>query len=217
MTRGESMNAHLIFQFQDKKVLGAIVESLGEELDELETAFQGLKNDRWLDTAEGKQLDGIGEIVGQSRIIKDAIQLPFFGFLHQPNTLGFGMGKMRRRKEPWLTNAVLADEEYPMLIRLKIAINTTDGTMEGTIYSIQYIYKAEKVVVTDTGNASFSISIGKMLTPSEQVFASALNLLVRCGGVKLKEKSYFNPNGHFGFYGQPFAVGFGQGMLARRL
>ena len=85
------MNEKLISQFQDKTILGALLESLAEEMAEILQAFDDLANKRWIDTGEGKQLDGIGEIVGRDRLIANAIALPFFGFVDQPAALGFNI------------------------------------------------------------------------------------------------------------------------------
>ena len=210
----KNMERHLISQFQEKRVLGALIEALGEEMDELGTVFEDLREKRWIETGEGAQLDGIGEIVGRSRQIDQAIPLVFFGFSHQAETVGFGQGRFRKEKESWLTSSNLQDTEYRLLLWHKIFKNTSDGTSESTIRSIQYIYQAPKVVLEETGNATIAIGIGKELTPSEQIFAKALDLLVRPGGVKLKERTYFDGESFFGFLGKNGAMGFGQGKMA---
>ena len=78
MTHTERMISHLIGQFQDKPVIEAELEALGAELDALRSAFDDLRNKRWIDTGEGAQLDGIGTIVNRSRTIKDSLQIEFF-------------------------------------------------------------------------------------------------------------------------------------------
>lgn len=59
--------ARLAAQFQDSTKFKAFITAFLEEFVELETAATDLLDDRWLDTAEGVQLDGIGEIVGRDR------------------------------------------------------------------------------------------------------------------------------------------------------
>ena len=216
-SRTDNMQGHLLSQFQGKKVLSAILEALGEEMAELDSAFRDLKEKRWIDTGEGAQLDGIGEIVGQPRQIEQAIPLVFFGFTHQAETVGFGKGRMRHHKESWLASSNLQDTEYRLLLWHKIFKNTSDGTTESTIQSIRYIYQLsgkEKVVLEEVGNATIAIGIGRVLIPSEQIFARALDLLVRPGGVQVKEWTHFDSNGYFGFLKQPGAKSFGQGRLA---
>jgi len=57
----------LIEQFEEKPNLLGLLCSLVTPMQELEFVYQDLWNKRWLDTAEGEQLDGLGEIVGVSR------------------------------------------------------------------------------------------------------------------------------------------------------
>ena len=90
----DRMRQHLISQFQwevidskiygDKPVLRAILTALGAEMDELNQAVNDIENKRWIDTAEGVQLDGIGEIVDRSRQIDKAIAIPSLASLASP-------------------------------------------------------------------------------------------------------------------------------------
>ena len=45
-------------QFYNSKAFNAIFEAWAEIFDELQEAFFQLNEKRWVDTAEGKQLDG---------------------------------------------------------------------------------------------------------------------------------------------------------------
>ena len=58
----------LVSQFDDAEKLRAFVRALVMEAQEVEDAFNDLVNLRWLDTAEGEQLDGLGEILNESRM-----------------------------------------------------------------------------------------------------------------------------------------------------
>ena len=93
--RSEHMKGHLIGQFHEKPVLAAVLETLGEELEEIAQAFHDLKEKRWIDTGEGVQLDGIGQIIDRPRQIEEAVQLEFFGFRDQANAKGFEEGRFR--------------------------------------------------------------------------------------------------------------------------
>lgn len=57
----------LAFQFSDSVNLQALIEAFLTEFEELNTAMIAVRDERYIDTAEGVQLDGIGEIVGISR------------------------------------------------------------------------------------------------------------------------------------------------------
>lgn len=58
---------NLIAQFQQKPDLEALLNSYIEQIQDLETVYFDLVDDRTLDSAIGAQLDGIGDIVGEDR------------------------------------------------------------------------------------------------------------------------------------------------------
>lgn len=212
--RSESMENHLIGQFKGKRVLRAILEALGEEMDELEQVFADLRDKRWIDTGEGAQLDGIGTIVNQPRQIADAIQIAFFGFQGQDNALGFEQGRFRDQWETWLQSVNLSDPEYRKLLWLKVFKNISTGTAEDTIVSTRRIFDASYVVLSELGNAKIFIGIGRVLNKNELAIAKAMDLIVRAGGVGVKGMSMFNYDNYFGFLGQPNAKGFEVGSFA---
>lgn len=204
----------LLAQFEGKKRLEGLIEVLGDSLNAMERTLDDLENKRWLDKAEGVQLDGLGQIVGQSRIIPKAILLPFFGFIHQTSGRGFGMARFRHRNESSSTTSTLGDESYRMLIAAKIIKNTTICTPEQIISACAFIYGADKVVYHESGNAKIRIAIGKELTEEQKALSDALNLLPKPAGVGIEVKSTFNHSGTFGFMHQGFK-GFGQGVFAK--
>lgn len=219
----DRMRQHLISQFQweiidskiygDKPVLRAILSALGAEMDELNQAVNDLKNKRWIDAAEGVQLDGIGEIVDRSRQIDKAIAVKVFGFYGQPNIVGFGQARFKGANESNLESYILDDTEYKLVLALKAMKNNSRATAEDTINSLKYIYNAPAISYEEVGNANVIVGIGKKLTDNEKLLANAVDLVVRAGGVGMKYKSYY-PSNYFGFLGQPNARGFGVGSFA---
>jgi hypothetical protein len=217
------MRQHLISQFQwdvidekiydDKPVLRAILSAFGAEMDELNQSINDLKNRRWIDTAEGVQLDGIGEIVDRNRQIDKAIAVQVFGFQGQPNIAGFGEARFRGADESTLATYILDDSEYKLVLALKAMKNNSRATAEDTINSLKYIYNAHAISYEEVGNANVIVGIGKKLTDNEKMLANAVDLVVRAGGVGMKYKSYY-PSNYFGFLGQPNACGFGVGSFA---
>ena len=214
MSTAERMQGHLIGQFQDKKVIAAILEALGEELDELQTVFTDLRDKRWIDTGEGKQLDGLGEIVGQSRQIAEALAIPYFGFEDQPGAMGFEQARFRDYDETWLESYNLADPEYRLVLWAKVAKNTAGGTAEDTISSLKFIFGAPYAFLQEVGNAKIAVGIGRRLTKGDTLLADAVDLTVRAGGVGVEWQTLFDYDAYFGFLGQQNAKGFEAGSFA---
>ena len=212
----ESMRNHFIAEFQwtdDKPVLRAFIEALGEEINELHTALDQVKRMRWLDKAVGKQLDGIGEIVGLSRIIDNAVVLKFFGFVGQTNIGTFGEARIRNNSEPHRVSYILNDSEYRQIIPPKVIKNSSAGTIEDTIASLKYAFKAPLIVIEEVGNAKITVGIGKSLTHNEKAMIKAENLVIKPGGVGIVYIENYDINDYFGFTDQPYALGFEEGKF----
>lgn len=210
----QEMLDRLLAQFDGKPRFEALIRVLGRRLNKLEQVFSALQEKRWIDTSEGAQLDGCGVIVDQSRFVRAAIAIPFFGFIHQPSTRGFSKARFLRRNEPYVSSAKLADPEYGTLIKAKIAKNTSLGTSEEVISSFQNIFNAPKVILTETGNAKVRIGIARNLLEGEILFAQAINLFVKPAGIGIALKSHFEHGKTFGFKSQGLQ-GFGVGKLAK--
>lgn len=59
--------SRLAYQFDTSEKFKGFLESFLAQADEIQIANTQLIEERWLDTAEGAQLDGIGDIVGIER------------------------------------------------------------------------------------------------------------------------------------------------------
>lgn len=63
----EDALSKLVNQFYNSERLKTVLKILVSELDDIYTKAQSIKFDRFIKTAEGKQLDGIGDIVNEPR------------------------------------------------------------------------------------------------------------------------------------------------------
>ena len=213
MTRSESMISHLLMQFSQAVNMHIFLDALGQELDELTQALEDLQNKRWIDTGSGVQLDNIGVLIDRSRQIAGAIQVEFFGFYEQPNTLTFDIGRFRDTPAvPYTATSTLDDETYRPVLWHKVSKDTTTGTTESTIESVKFIYSAPFVTLTELGNAKIGIGIGRELTDNDIVLARALDLFIRAGGGGLDFVEEI-PDPFFGFLGQGNVQGFDVGIL----
>jgi hypothetical protein len=63
----DQAKAHLLEQFKASTNLRALLDTYVSQIQDIEDALYGLLLGRWLDNAEGVQLDGLGDIVGEAR------------------------------------------------------------------------------------------------------------------------------------------------------
>lgn len=108
-------------QFQDRQTIAILVRALARQLDELYQVFDGLMWMRSVDTAQGAQLDGAGDIVVLSR--SDAMRLI----------------------KGAITYDIIDDEHYRHYIRYKILKNTSTCTYYDIIAAIQMLWGAEDI------------------------------------------------------------------------
>ncbi len=108
-------------QFQSRQTISILVRALARQLDELYQVFDGLMRMRSVDTAQGAQLDGAGDIVVLSR--SDAMRLI----------------------KGAITYDIIDDEHYRHYIRYKILKNTSTCTYYDIIAAIQMLWGAEDI------------------------------------------------------------------------
>lgn len=204
---------HWLSQFRDGSRLEAVVKALMQPLDNIEAALLQLLNERWLDTAVGKQLDGIGEIVGLPRVISDVVYVQFFGFLGQPGIASFGVGRLRRAYESVIGGSTtLLDPEYRRLLYWKIAINNGHGTTPEIIAALKPILDVTRVIVQDMGNAKIAVWVNRLPGPADPLMINAQRWVPKAAGVGLTLTA--STDTPFGFVEQGF-FGFGVGVMAR--
>lgn len=220
MNSTERMLYLLLSQFEDKPVIKAILEIVGEEFDMHKSIQEQIRTQIWPDVAVGKQLDMCGEVADISRKVDAVIPGEFFGFpKHGDKT--FGTARWYRYGESYLSTSTLRDEEYRLAIFSKIAKNTTNGGRQSTINSIKRMFGVNRVVAVNGGNAKMRIGIGRKVTDSELALINALDLVIRGAGIGIVYFYWFNGGNTFGFSRKGRNVGnfrgFGAGSFARIL
>jgi len=207
--------SHFLAQHYGKINTENFVKAFYQPINVLDKALNDLYTKRWLDTAEGLQLDGIGSIVGITREVPNSVYLPFFGFFSQPSGRGFGQARLRHRREPYAESSFLGDEDYRIAIHMKILLNNGHGTAEELMYGVNTSLRVTKTRVEDHGNANARIYINDFILPNDPRYSILLDNLAKAAGVKLWP--YFVDTDHtFGFKNQQIYYGFGIGVLARR-
>lgn len=212
---GEIAWSNWLAQHIGKENTEDFVKSFYPPLNILDNTLNQLYIDRWLDTAIGAQLDGIGSIVGLSRRVDNAIYIPFFGFANQISGRGFGVARMRREREPYAQSTLLGDIEYRTAIYLKIALNNGHGTSEELVYAFNTSLGVTKTRVQDMGNANARVYINDFIMSTDPRSQLLDYMIPRAAGVTLWP--YFvDADFTFGFSNQNMGYyGFGIGILAR--
>ena len=146
----------------------------------------------------GVNLDTIGIIVGVFRNVADVILSDFFGYMEElPNTTyyyDFPFGELSdpgagarfyELGESYIGTNVLNDPEFRLLIKTKIAKNSSTGTPENVLASLRVLLNSNDVHIIDSGGMEFAIRIGRNLTAVELALIQHLDVLPRPAGVHL--------------------------------
>ena len=136
----------LVTQFKEKPAFKALLNSFVDA--SLDEGLNDLLNKRDLDTAQGTQLDGIGDIVGIARPYTLTNQDGAFGFLEDALSGTFGdinnptTGAFFDTLTPKPVNRV-NDDIYRFIIKAKILQNTSNFTVDSTLKILNLILQTE--------------------------------------------------------------------------
>ena len=201
----------LAYQFKDSTKFQDFIESFLSELQDLYESENQLLTERYLDTAVGVQLDGIGEIVGLERPVKDISVAGVFGFLDDPTSLGFGtLLDADVGGNFWDgTGSVtpIGDNLYRMLIRAKIIENQTAMTVDDTTRLISETFDGAVVRYMLPTNLQPRYDIGKLLDAFEISLLDDLPVLIGIDSVDYH--TMWTPVTSFAFNNDPDGLGFG--------
>jgi len=170
-----------------------------------------------VEQARGVNLDTLGEIVGVSRIVPNAIAQVFFGFFGSSLSAPFGeLGRLqygarfRELSESGFASTVLQDPEYRLLVKARIIRNHSRGTNEDIMRALAFLLNIDVIIIDDNGGMEIGITFGRQLTATEISMMDDLGILPRPAAVKVRRRMMFLPGDYFGFDGQPKALPFGE-------
>lgn len=187
----EEARSRVTEQFKEKPIFDKYLHLLIGGKIELQQVFKDLMQKRSLDTAEGAQLDQIGEIVGQSRTLVNVQTMP-------------------------AQTIVLDDDAYRIFIRSKIAKNITRATPEDIMANANLIFNTTGSSIQDEGDAAYTLYIGKLLSPLEQSLLNYViqedgyitRLIPKPAGVRVNYGN-FPADNYFGYQGALNVKGYG--------
>jgi hypothetical protein len=115
----------LLEQFKEKPNIAVFQKAMARQLNELHAFFYQLRVLRWLHSAEGQQLDGIGSIVDLSRI--DALVWANAAGQYVP----------------------MDDPLYRMYLMFKIFLNTSEGTYKDIVRALKMFWPYSPITYSE--------------------------------------------------------------------
>lgn len=152
----------LVEQFKEKPVIDAIIEAVGVQFNDLYQFFTDLRDKRSIHAAEGRQLDGIGDIAVLSRL---------------------EAGELACAKEPVY---VLNDEDYRTFLIYKIWKNTNNCTYYDIIKAFRMFWDKPLYYREDPEVPATMIFETDMLTPEDDVSKLLTAPFIKAAGVAIK-------------------------------
>lgn len=181
-------------QFAHSPNLKAYLVGVMSEANALEKVFQDILELRSIDTATGKQLDILGELVGQPREFLESSDQIFFGFSGHPQAGAFGDARFKSKGESLSGLRLLTDEEYRVFIRARTFKNSTTSTVQEVTQQIRTILDAPTAqLIRGPGPAEYTVIIGKVLTINEKLIITATDLIPKTAGVTASYEDLAGP------------------------
>lgn len=201
INHAELAEQRLATQFREANNLINYIKTLLRENDDLEQVFQDLCNNRYIDTAEGVQLDIIGDIVGQPREFTIDVVDTYFGLQGSIGGDTFGTtgdsnvgANFRSLSDVEFAETVFTDEKYRIFIRSKIAKNKTKVIINEIIdVVLQGVTSSNQVTVTET-MASFRLTFVGSLSDEDKLLLSRTDFVPKPAGINF---SLADDNGVF--------------------
>lgn len=203
--------------FRDKVVFNRYLQLLLFGPTEAMNTVRDLMQLRSIDTAVGEQLDIIGRIVGQDRILIGADTFKYFGFDGATLSSTYGTtgnsavgGYWYSYGRPAGGNITLNDTQYRLFIKAKIKKNTTDATANSVMDFLTFVFDVKCILTLNEG-AKATITVSRKLSDFERRLVelrdtSGSYFVPRPMGVELTIEEPTS-DGTLGFLGTPGALG----------
>lgn len=136
-------------QFRDKLYIDSLMDVVGKQLNDLALFFTQLKSNRSMDTAVGRQLDGVGDIVSMTRA--DAAKL---------------VGNLKSPSE-------LTDAQYRQYLIYKVLKNTCQCTYYDLMESLKMFF-GEAIRYSESLEKPATISLSIQLPQKEDATSRAV-------------------------------------------
>lgn len=168
----------LIAQYVTKPRAKATIEALADDMKRSFSGALSVPDMLDIEHAGGVNLDIIGKIVGQDRVLTGAVAREFFAFMGYSTTQGFqranaGGSPWYRHGDAISASATLNDSEMRTLIRARCIKNFSDCTLDDLEKACEQLFGAERYqvdvvapchwLITTTGADAFVLYCAKRL------------------------------------------------------
>jgi hypothetical protein len=152
-------------QYKESEKLLALIQGLCLEAGKITCAMCEALIYRWIDTAEGVNLDALGDIVGQPRLSAVGLADVYFGYDGNVFATAYGSGRYIAPGESTTGSKVLEDPEYRLFIRAKAFANQSASTPDEIAQHIFLVFGKKPAI--QNGRAQLDIYFFDTLTPTE--------------------------------------------------
>lgn len=151
-----------------------------------------------LDTAVGKQLDIVGQWVGISRVLPEALIGVYFSW--DDEDVGWDSGVWQGQFDPDYGLIILPDDLYRLIIKGKIVANHWDGSIPGLYKIWDTVFSgdpnAPTLIIQDNQDMSLDyIFAGQPIGIVGQALAATGKYFIKPEGVRIREVSYVPEEG----------------------
>ena len=164
----------LVEQFNDKTNIKGICEVIGKQLDDLFLFFEQLRDERSINAAGGKQLDGVGDIVVLSRL--EASQM-----------------------DGTVSASSMTDEQYRKYLIYKVLKNTCSCTYVDIMRAIGMFWDGPPLKYSESFDEPATIIFDLNIEKDIADMATAIPY-VKAGGVGL-HLNFHKSDKNIAFYG----------------
>lgn len=202
--------SRLAYQFSDSEKFKSFLTSFLDEFQYLAAQNDLLSTLRYLNTSQGVQLDGVGEIVGLPRPEESIEIAGVFGFVGDDTSKSFGTLDDSDIGGNFVgidvSAQLIGDDLYRLLLRAKIIENRTTMVVDETTELLSFMLGGVKIRYIITESLKPRYDIGKFIDLFEQELLNDLPILIGLGDIEYHLYSETTP---FSFADDPDGFGFG--------
>lgn len=168
-------------QYRNSPKLSQWLEIVPTLADQLYDVVDQIKDSYDIDNATSYELDVLGRIVDQPRNFESYIEIDYLSLGNAKANLGGSLARLTPYSAT--VSQSVSDDIYRVLIRSKIAKNSSNATLEEVLDSIVFITGVQPVGITE-GDMSFGVNFGEILSPIDSFLINNFDVLPKPQGVR---------------------------------